>query len=83
MKNIAPLTNEYGFKYYDHIPGGFRQAELKDYPAAFTSGRAFLIKRNGHEHYECHRARVPVKKKLLEFIREGKVYLHANQKQIL
>ncbi len=76
MKISEPLTDHCGFKYYDHLPEGFRLATREDYPGSFTQGRAFLIKRDGKEYYECHRAKVPVKKKIVEFILENRVYLY-------
>jgi hypothetical protein len=63
--------------YYDHLPEEFRLATEDDYNnGAFINNRAFLIKRHDEEYYECHRVKFPVKPKILEFIRAGRVFVY-------
>jgi hypothetical protein len=35
-----------------------------------------LIKRHEEEYYECHRVKFPVKPKILDFIRLGRVFVY-------
>jgi len=74
---MSEVKQDIGGPYFEKVPERFRLATEEDYhKGAFTNNKAFLIKQNDIEHYECHRVKYPIKPKILIFIRLERVFIY-------
>ena len=73
---MSEIKKDIGGPYFEKVPERFRLATEEDYhKGEYINNRAFLIKQNDKEHYECHRVKYPIKPKILIFIRLERVFI--------
>lgn len=71
-----PLTDQFGWKYYEQLPDGMRLATLEDVKnGGFKNNTPFLLKALTTGKYECHRIEGVFPERLKPFIEEGRVWL--------
>ena len=56
MNHPEPITDKNGWKYYDHLPLGFRLATMDDFHIRGKKkvGMQYLIQRGDQQYFEVH-----------------------------
>ena len=56
MNHPGPVTDQNGWKYYDHLPQGFRLATMDDLHIRGKKkvGMQYLIQRGDQQYFEVH-----------------------------
>lgn len=56
MNHPEPITDQNGWKYYDHLPRGYRLATMDDFHTNGKKkvGMEYLIQRADQPHFEIH-----------------------------
>ena len=56
MNHPEPITDKNGWKYYDHLPLGFRLATMDDFHIRGKKkvGMQYLIQRGDKQYFEVH-----------------------------
>lgn len=72
-------TDKNGFKYYEEIPEGWRQATVEDFydkSGRFIINKPFLVKSYHTETYQCYRSHnISLLQKIKPWMEDGRVFV--------